>query len=98
MLGLLKVQVGPFVTTGETVHASCTAELKPFVDPTVIVAVAETPACPDVFDNAPLATVKLAFEEAPVAYLATKASITPPKLACRGLTVGNGEEAVLPAT
>ena len=52
MLGLLKLQVGPLVTTGETVHVSCTAELKPFADVTVIVAVADVPAWPDVVDKA----------------------------------------------
>src|SRR5215831_12464812 len=73
-----KLQVGPFVTTGDTVHCSCTAELKPFVEVTVVVEVAETPACPEVFDNAPLVTVKLALEVEPVEYFATNASVFVP--------------------
>ena len=78
-LGLLKLQVGPFVTAGETAQVRATGALKPPVDPTVIVAVAETPACPDVFDSAPLLTVKLPDDE-PVLYFATNASVPPPKV------------------
>jgi hypothetical protein len=97
-LGLLKLQVGPFVTTGETVHARATAALKPPVDPTVIVAVADTPACPDVFDSAPLLTVKLP-DDAPVLYFATNASVPPPRVVCKDpVMVGNAEDVVLPAT
>src|SRR5579864_1577559 len=76
---LLILQVGPLVTTGETAQIRVTGALKPPVDPTVIVAVADTPACPDVFDNAPLLTVKLPDDE-PVLYFATNASVPPPKV------------------
>ena len=97
-LELLKLQVGPFVTAGETAQVRATAALKPPVDPTVIVEVADTPACPDVFDSAPLLTVKLPPDDVPALYFATNPSVPPPKVVCRDpVMVGNGEDAVLPA-
>ena len=71
--GLLKEQVGPLVTTGATVQARVTAELKLFCEVTVTVAVADAPACPEVGETAPFVTVKFA----PVPddeYLTTNAS------------------------
>src|SRR5579863_1968323 len=88
--GLLNAQVGPLETTGATAQARVTAELKPFTEPTVIVDVAETPAAPDVGDNAPLAMVKPA--AVPWVYFATNASVPPPLAACFGATVGKSVE------
>src|SRR5215469_10160457 len=77
LLRCMKLQVGPFVTNGVTVHWSCTAELKPFLEPTVIVEMADTPAGPEVAERGPFATVKSALETS-VAYFATKPSVLPP--------------------
>ena len=76
-LGLLKLQLGPLATAGETEHASCTWPAKPAVEVTVIVALAETPALPDVGESAPLLRVKFALAPL-VRYFATKASPVPP--------------------
>src|SRR5579859_1591485 len=64
----VKPQVGPLVTTGETAQARVTAELKPPVEFTVMVAVAVTPGLPEVLESGPLAIVKLPVLVAPVAY------------------------------
>ena len=87
--GLLNEQVGPSATTGATVQARVTAELKPFTDFTVMVAVAETPGLPEVADRAPLVTVKLPVVVPDSEYFATKASPVPPFAICSAATVGN---------
>jgi|SRR6266568_649719 len=93
----LTPQVGPLVTTGATEQPRVTAELKPFVEPTVIVAVAETPGLPDVTDKAPFVTVKLAVVAC--VYFATKASVPPPLVVCLAPVVaGKSVEPVLPVT
>ena len=73
----VKPQVGPLVTAGETAQARVTAELKPPVELTVMVAFAKTPGLPEVLESAPSAMVKLPLD-APVEYAATKASTAPP--------------------
>src|SRR5579872_1670666 len=73
----LKLQVGPWLTTGVTAQVRATAELNPLVEVTVIVDVAETPGLPEVADRAPSAMEKLLLP-APVVYLTTKASKVPP--------------------
>ena len=49
----VKLQVGPFVTEGETEHDMLTEELKPITEVTVIVDVAVAPGLPEAGDNAP---------------------------------------------
>src|ERR1700722_2542933 len=93
-----KLQVGPSLTTGATVQARVTAELKLFTDVTVMVAVAETPGLPEVADRAPLDTVKLPVVVPVSEYFATKASPVPPVAGCSAATVGKSDEAVLPVT
>src|ERR1700722_6154690 len=93
-----KLQVGPSVTTGATVQARLTCELKPFTEVTVMVAVAETPGLPEVADRAPLDTVKLPVVVPASEYFATKASPVPPLAVCSAATVGKSVEAVLPVT
>jgi len=73
----LSEQVGPFVTAGETLQVRATAELNPAVEVTVTVALAETPAWPEVGESAPLVIVKFALL-VPVLYFATNASPVPP--------------------
>src|SRR6202158_390506 len=92
-------QVGASEIAGTTVQLRLTAPAKPFSEVTVMVEVAETPACPEAGDNAPAATVKLA--GAPLAEnFATKASASPPppKVLWRAETVGKSVEIVLPVT
>src|ERR1700686_975692 len=69
-------QVGAPEIAGTTVQPRLTVPAKPFSEVTVMVEVAETPACPEVGESAPAATVK--FAGAPLAEnFATKASATP---------------------
>src|SRR5579862_4495587 len=77
----VKPQVGPLVTAGETAQARVTAELKPPVELTVMVAFARTPGLPEVLESAPSEMVKLPLL-APVEYFATKASTLPPYVVC----------------
>ena len=93
----LSEQVGPFVTAGDTLHVSATAELNPAVDVTVTVALAETPACPEVGESAPLVIVKFALL-APVLYFATNASPDAPAVPCKGATIGKSVDTVFPVT
>src|SRR5579859_2310666 len=74
----VKPQVGPLVTAGETAQARVTAELKPPVEVTVMVAFARTPGLPDGLLSDPFAIVKLPVLLVPVEYAATKASAEPP--------------------
>jgi hypothetical protein len=78
----LNEQVGPLGSAGATAQARVTAEAKPLVDVTVIVAVADPPGCPEVGESASSVTVK--FVAVPdCEYFATKASkLPPPKDAC----------------
>jgi len=93
----LSEHVGPFATAGETLQVRATAELNPAVDVTVTVALAETPACPEVGESAPLVIVKFALL-APVLYFATNASPEAPAVPCTGATVGKSVDTVFPAT
>src|ERR1700688_4848269 len=87
-------QVGASDTAGTTVQPRLTVPAKPFSDVTVMVEVAETPACPDAGENAPAATVKLA--GAPLAEnFATKASPEPSVRFGMAETVGKSVEFVL---
>jgi hypothetical protein len=92
-------QVGALDTAGTTVQPRATVPAKPFNEVTVMVEVAETPACPEAGDKAPAATVKLA--GAPLAEnFATNASArpAPPAVPWRAETAGKSVETVLPVT
>src|ERR1700687_1554436 len=92
-------QVGASEIAGTTVQPRATVPAKPFSDVTVMVEVAETPACPEAGDSAPAANAKLA--GAPLAEnFATNASASPPlpKVPWRAETAGKYVETVLPAT